>query len=137
MPVRLEHIHTPAADDWVDIGKIHQDTAHDGLVTPPNELKCLLNSGSWIIAARFNDRIVGLMLAKEDEVGIHLSQAAVRHITQRRGVMHQLLHLLQCWAQAEGKRLVTDAIGDWIHQSLKKRHFCLYNGKMVYQPESR
>ncbi|MFC3680526.1 acetyl-CoA sensor PanZ family protein [Bacterioplanoides pacificum] len=133
MPVRLEHIQQPSDADWQDIGKIHQDTASSGLVSTPQQLAQRLTDGSWIIAGRFNDRIIGLLIATETEQGVQLEQAAVRTITQNRGVLHQLLHHLCEWAEKEGKTLIFQNVSDGFRQPLQNRgfqcddHHCRYN----------
>lgn len=127
MPVLLEHIHEPTPADWLDFEKIHLDTAEHGLVSDPKQLQQWLNEGGWIMAGRFNDRIVGALLAKEtlneSNNEIQLSQAGVRTITQRRGVMHQLLHFICHWAEQEKKHLRVSQCPLHLQAALEKRGF--------------
>src|SRR5690606_15898482 len=90
MPALLEQINKPAEADWIDLEKIHQDTASNGFLLNRQQLQAWFDQGGWVMAGRFNDRLIGALLAKQTEQGIELSQAGVRTITQRRGVMHQL-----------------------------------------------
>ena len=132
MPVRLEHIHQPTDADWQDISKIHQETAANGLCDSPEQLKQKLQQGSWVIGGRFNDRIIGLMVATETEQGVQLEQAAVRAITQRRGVIHQLLHHLQKWAQEEGKVLYFQNVSSEYQAPLSSRDFVNKDDIWIY-----
>lgn len=123
MPVRLEHIHQPTDADWQDIGKIHQETVGSGLTDNIETLTERLNNGSWILAGRFNDRIVGLIIATETEQSVQLEQAAVRQITQRRGVMHQLLHHTLKWADEYEKTLIIQSIPTELQTPVERRGF--------------
>ena len=123
MPVRLEHIQQPTDADWQDIGKIHQETVDSGLTDSIETLTERLNNGSWILAGRFNDRIVGLIIATETEQSIQLEQAAVRQITQRRGVMHQLLHHTLKWADEHEKTLIIQSIPTELQTPVERRGF--------------
>lgn len=132
MPVRLEHIRQPNDADWLDISKIHQETSDTGLTDNPEQLQQKLEKGSWILAGRFNDRIIGLMIATETEQGVQLEQAAVRQITQRRGVLHQLLHHTQSWASKEGKTLIIQTLPDHLQASVANRGFVNKNNNWTY-----
>jgi len=123
MPVRLEHIHQPSDADWQDIEKIHQETSENGLTDNQEQLQQKLANGSWVLAGRFNDRIIGLMIATETEQGVQLEQAAVRKITQRRGVIHQLLHHTQKWASEENKTLIIQSLPDDLQGPAERRGF--------------
>ncbi len=123
MPVRLEHISTPTAADWLDLEKIHLDTGTAGFAADRATLEQWLADGGWVMAGRFNDRIIGALLARETSQGIELSQAGVRTVTQRRGVMHQMLHFIQRWAGEEGKVLSITACPDALQPALDHRGF--------------
>lgn len=123
MPVKLEHIHQPTDADWADINKIHQETHDGGLSFNQEQLAAALSTGSWIMAGRFNDRIIGLIIATETDEGIVLTQAGVRTITQRRGVIHQLLHFIQQWATGENKSLIIQSLPDALQTPAEKRGF--------------
>lgn len=134
MPVLLEHIHQPTDADWNDIEKIHQDTADSGLTLNRNALESWLTDGGWLMAGRFNDRLVGVVLAKNNGQQIELSHAGVRKLTQKRGVMHQLLHFICDWSQQQQKTLVIETANQNLQQSLQKRGFIISNGSCYYQP---
>ena len=132
MPVILEQIHTPTNADWNDLSKIHQDTATTGLTLNRTELEQFLHSGGWILAGRFNDRIVGTILAQQQSKRIMLSQAAVRTITQRRGVMHQLMQAIQRWADQEGLTLVIHNEDAELATALQHRGFQQIGNNFTY-----
>ncbi|WP_419811913.1 acetyl-CoA sensor PanZ family protein [Bacterioplanoides sp.] len=134
MPVRLEHIRQPNDADWQDIGKIHQETSDNGLTDTSEQLQQKLDNGSWILAGRFNDRIIGLMIATETEQGVLLEQAAVRQITQRRGVLHQLLHHTQKWAKEEEKTLIIQSLPEYLRAAIAHRDFVNKSNNWVYNP---
>lgn len=134
MPVRLEHIYSPSSQDWIDLQKIHEETAQDGLTLDIDALKQWLQTDNhWILAGRFNDRIVGCCLATlETENQITLSNAGVRRITQRRGVMHQLLHHICQWANQEGKCLQILTPPAELHSALGRRQFTAIGPDFLY-----
>lgn len=133
MPVLLEQINKPTEADWVDLEKIHLDTASNGLSLNRQQLQVWIEQGGWIMAGRFNDRIVGALLAKQTEHGIELSQAGVRTITQRRGVMHQLLHFIAHWAKENQKTLCIVECPKSLEAALLKRGFVLNDTTLVYK----
>ena len=133
MPVKLEHLHTPTTVDWQDLEKIHQDTASNGFRLTQEQLHSWLEDGGWIIAGRFNDRLIGALLARETPAGVELSQAGVRSVTQRRGVMHQMLHFIQRWAQEEGKRLLVRDCPENLRPALQHRGFMAADGELQYR----
>ncbi len=132
MPVLLEHIHEPTPADWVDLEKIHLDTAENGFNLSKDQLKQWLNEGGWVMAGRFNDRIVGALLAKKVNGEIQLSQAGVRTITQRRGVMHQLFHFICVWATEEKQCLRIDQCPLSLQPALIKRGFIQKHDYWLY-----
>lgn len=133
MPVLLEHLHQPTEADWNDLEKIHQDTASNGLTLNRTELENWLASGGWIMAGRFNDRLIGAVLAKDNGQHIELSHAGVRKLTQKRGVMHQLLHFICTWSQQQQKTLWVKTSDNILQQSLQKRGFIIQDGACYYQ----
>lgn len=133
MPVRLEHITQPTEQDWIDLGKIHQDTQPQGLKLSAEELQQWLQQPhQWLIAGRFNDRIVGCLLAQQSEGQVTLSQAAVRTVTQRRGVMHQLLHHVVKWADEEQLSLLFTEVPAELSEPLKRRGIALIDDSYQY-----
>lgn len=132
MPVLLEHIHQPTAADWQDLEKIHLDTADNGLLFNKEQLQQWLNEGGWIMAGRFNDRLVGALLAKKVGGEVQLSHAGVRTITQRRGVMHQLLHFICVWSKTEQNTLRINQCPLPLQTALIKRGFTQKNDYWLY-----
>ena len=125
MPVKLEHLTAPTAADWQDLDKIINETAPRGLVTSDQiSLRDWINDDRWVIGARFNDRIIGALLAeRSSQDTVLLSAPGVRAITQRRGVMHQLIHFLQRWADGESLTLEVDSQNCDLREALFSRGF--------------
>ncbi len=132
MPVKLEIIRTPDEADLNDIRKIRQETSPQGLTCSEAELETFLATGGWIWAGRFNDRIVGVLLAEPQDKRIILSQAGVRKITQRRGVMHQMLQLIQQQAEKEGLALELSTCPGHLKEAALRRGFQPINDKLRY-----
>lgn len=135
MPVKLEHIHQPADADWTDLNKIQQETAPHGLSQSQSDLEHWLSDNHWVMAGRFNDRIIGALLATKNNDGeVILSEAGVRAVTQRRGVMHQMIHFIQRWANEENARLVVNNCPEELSQALVRRGFEPDSGHLIYNP---
>lgn len=132
MPVKLEILTAPTAADWLDLEKIHQETFNGGLTYSPTDLNGWLSADHWIFAGRFNDRIIGVVLAEKSGHQVHLRDAAVRTITQRRGVMHQMLHFMQRWATEMQSDLVITNCPSALIPSLSKRHFQTLTDQMIF-----
>lgn len=135
MPVKLEHIRTPEAADWQDLEKIHLDTAADGFTKNPEQLQQWLKDGGWIVAGRFNDRLIGAFLAREVAPNVvELSCAGVRTVTQRRGVLHQMIHFISKWSREEGKTLQVSECPPDFGRALEHREFVRNNTLWTYNP---
>ena len=132
MPVYLECIQSPTDADWQDLQKIHEETAADGLTKNMNELHNFLSRGGEILDGRFNDRIVGAILAAPCGSSLALSDAGVRRITQRRGVMHQLMQRIQRRAEELKQPLLIEKPPAEIQPALLKRGFQLIDNVFVY-----
>ena len=139
MPVKLEHLTAPTDADWNDLNKIHQDTAISGLTLSETDMKGWLTADRWIVAGRFNDRVVGAFLAERNQNEVRLSQAGVRSITQRRGVMHQMIHFIQRWADQNTLKLIiglTDTnMNDALKEALIKRGFASKGDALTYNAD--
>lgn len=122
MPIILEHLTSPTQEDWQDLEKISQ-----GIPSQPAllqaEFENKLNQNFWIAAGRFNDRLVGFILAQKIDNQILLSQASVLKISQGRGVMHQLIALLMQWADEQMLELSIKDVPDDLQKSLEARGF--------------
>ena len=132
MPVLLEHIHQPTTADWLDLEKLHLDTADNGFLSDKEQLQQWFKDGGWVMAGRFNDRIIGALLAKEVEGEVQLSQVGVRTITQRRGVMHQLFHFICVWSKAEQQTLRINQCPLHLQTALIKRGFTQKNDYWLF-----
>ncbi|WP_370292228.1 acetyl-CoA sensor PanZ family protein [Thalassolituus sp.] len=126
MPVKLEHITQPTPDDWNDLIKIQGDTSPEGPVADPSEW---LGEDQWYICGRFNDRIIGALQARRSGDQVHLIRPGVRTITQRRGVLHQMIHFMQTWATSENLTLTVEA-DCALRTALESRGFRL-NGELL------
>lgn len=94
MPVFLEIITRPEGQDQTDLLKVYQDSPKDWLGGNDVEgfIQAQLDSGKILLAGRFNDRLLGSMLCKQQNDGWHLSNLCVRKVTRQRSVGAQLLH---------------------------------------------
>ncbi|WP_320821448.1 acetyl-CoA sensor PanZ family protein [Thalassolituus sp.] len=139
MPVKLEHLTTPTDADWNDLSKIHQDTAVSGLTLSEIDMKDWLTVDRWIVAGRFNDRVVGAFLVERNQNEVRLSQAGVRSITQRRGVMHQMIHFIQRWADQNTLTLIIGLadtnMNDALKEALIKRGFASKDDALTYNAD--
>ena len=132
MPVRLEHLTEPTDADYTDLEKIRTETAPAGLATD-GSLADWFDENHWIIGGRFNDRIIGALLAERNGDQVRLSAAGVRSITQRRGVMHQLLHFICRWAEESSVNLEFEDSEDSLSEALQRRNFVPEGTLLVYK----
>jgi len=134
MPVHLEHIEKPTEQDWIDLGKIYADAPQDWLSDPSNHqqsLQTLLDAGTWLIAGRFNSRLLGVMEATKDGDTVTLKHFSVRNVTKGRGVAHQMLHHINRWADQNGLTLIAEGVPADLANSLKNREFELIDNKFI------
>ncbi|MGH8433550.1 MAG: acetyl-CoA sensor PanZ family protein [Pseudomonas sp.] len=107
MPVFVEVVSAPSAQDKNDLAKIYAD-APAWLLPPYPDVESLLDSAieqGTLIAGRFNDRLLGAALLERGESHWRLSHLCVRQLTRQRGVARRLLDETQRWATAAGKPL--------------------------------
>ena len=126
MPVHLEHISQPTEQDWIDLGKIYSDAPQEWLSDASNiqaSLQQLLDQGTWLIAGRFNARLLGALKAVKEGNTIYLSHFCVRKITINRGVAHQMLHHMSTWADENGYTLIAQDVPQEFATALKNRGF--------------
>ncbi|SHN15285.1 Acetyltransferase (GNAT) domain-containing protein [Pseudomonas asturiensis] len=103
MPVLVGLISSPTCQDQEDLHKIYRDAPPD-LFPPFADAALLIENalaGRTLLAARFNDRLLGAArLARGDTVW-HLSHLCVRTLTRRRGVAGRIVsHALKLAADA-------------------------------------
>jgi hypothetical protein len=138
MPVHLEHISHPTAQDWIDLGKIYTDAPQEWLSDPSNikaSLEKLLTNNTWLIAGRFNARLLGAMQAKKEGDHIILSNFCVRKITINRGVAHQILHHISTWADANGYTLSAKEVPIELTKPLITRGFIANDSDFIRNPK--
>jgi len=93
MPVIVEAVVQPSAQDRTDLEKIYAD-APAWLLAPYPDAASLVDAGlagGWLIAGRFNARLLGAAWLRQDEGGWNLSHLCVRKITRCRGVGQRLI----------------------------------------------
>jgi GNAT superfamily N-acetyltransferase len=107
MPVYLEFVRQPSAQDHSDLAKIYAD-APAWLLAPHANAEALIAAGSangQLIAGRFNDRLLGAALLEQGQDCWRLAHLCVRKITRNRGVGRRLLDEAQRLATEAGKPL--------------------------------
>ncbi|WP_281647701.1 acetyl-CoA sensor PanZ family protein [Parendozoicomonas sp. Alg238-R29] len=98
MPVIVEHIHNPTADDQNDLTKTYNDA--------PDWLKTAEQAGQWmtdilsssetaLYAGRFNDRLIAAAVVQKSESNWHLVWLNVRSVTRDRCVGRRIISELQ------------------------------------------
>lgn len=138
MPVHLEHITQPTQQDWIDLGKIYTDAPQEWLTDTRDiqaSLQELLDQGEWLIAGRFNARLLGALKAEKDGNTINLRHLCVRNVTINRGVAHQMLHHMNKWADENGYILVAKDVPDELSAPLISRGFTQDSANFIRNPK--
>ncbi len=107
MPVIVETLAQPSAQDRLDLAKIYAD-APDWLFAPHADGAALVAAGlaaGELIAGRFNDRLLGAALLRRGGDAWQLSHLCVRGITRGRGPTRRLLDEARRLAAEAGKPL--------------------------------
>jgi len=107
MPIVVESVHSATYQDQEDLVKIYRD-APEWLLAPFGDGLALIESGlseGTLLAARFNDRLLGAARVQRQGKIWHLSQLCVRKLTRRRGVAERLLIEAQKMARLAGCEL--------------------------------
>ncbi|MDP3845804.1 MAG: acetyl-CoA sensor PanZ family protein [Pseudomonas sp.] len=107
MPVYVEFVRQPSAQDRSDLAKVYAD-APDWLLAPHANADALIGAGiasGQLIAGRFNDRLLGAALLEQGPDCWRLSHLCVRQITRQRGVGRRLLDEAQRLANETGQPL--------------------------------
>jgi ribosomal protein S18 acetylase RimI-like enzyme len=98
MPIILEQISHPGAEDRNDLIKIYQDypkTLDSNQHSSLGEwIDQRLADGQTLFAGRFNGRLLAAIWGSSDQQQLQLEYLCVRKLTRRRGVARQLLTLL-------------------------------------------
>ena len=107
MPIVVEHLEQVTQQDQQDLQKIYRD-APAWLFEPFSDATQLiarcLEEGS-LIAARFNDRLLGAARLQRHQNAWRLSHLCVRNITRRRGVAERLVSEARRMAQQDNAEL--------------------------------
>ncbi|MBT8765751.1 acetyl-CoA sensor PanZ family protein [Metapseudomonas boanensis] len=107
MPVIVETVSAPSAQDRSDLEKIYAD-APDWLLPPFADAGELIGQGiarGQLLAGRFNDRLLGAALLEKGEDHWRLSHLCVRKVTRQRGVGRRLVDEATRLAREAGKPL--------------------------------
>lgn len=93
MPVTLELIAPPSAQDLIDLEKIYTDYP---IELPWKVIAKQLENDSELrlYAGRFNDRLLGACTVKERDNTLEITHLCVRKITRKRHVARDILRLL-------------------------------------------
>lgn len=112
MPIALEQLHQPSAEDQRDLAAIYPEQAS------PQWIEQRLERGELLLAGRFNDRLLGALWARPANGQWQLYNLQVRANTRRRGVATQMLTLLCQRADSRGTGLLLDIDGDSVLDAL-------------------
>jgi GNAT superfamily N-acetyltransferase len=124
MPVIVEAVSAPSAQDRSDLAKIYAD-APTWLLVPYADGAALIDAGiarGELLAGRFNDRLLGAALLERGPQRWRLSHLCVRSITRGRGVGRRLLDEAKRLAAEAGRPLYLAAPADHLEsQALAAR----------------
>ncbi len=95
MPVILEVINRPDANDLADLEKIYADYPLPPVKSLSDWIDAQREAGQTLIAGRFNGHLLASLFVDKNGQITHL---CVRASTRRRGTARQLLQLLQASA---------------------------------------
>lgn len=104
MPVFVDLVQQPSAQDRQDLSKIYAD-APAWLLAPHADAEALIAAGlsqGRLLAGRFNDRLLGAALLVPQGDHWRLSHLCVRKVTRGRGVGRRLLDEAQRLAREAG-----------------------------------
>ncbi len=93
MPIVTDELHSATYQDQQDLQKIYRDAPPE-LFAPFVDAPALIEAGlsdNTLIAARFNDRLLGAAVVQRNNPVWLLSHLCVRKLTRRRGVAERLI----------------------------------------------
>ncbi|WP_434696157.1 aspartate 1-decarboxylase autocleavage activator PanM [Pseudomonas sp. Z1-14] len=111
MPIVVERLNEATHQDHQDLQKIYQD-APAWLFEPFSDAGQLINrclTEGTLIAARFNDRLLGAARLQRHQDAWYLSHLCVRKVTRRRGVAERLVSEARRMARQEDAGLRLEA----------------------------
>ncbi|MDD2059352.1 aspartate 1-decarboxylase autocleavage activator PanM [Pseudomonas sp. GD03860] len=97
MPIVVETLTEPSPQDLQDLARLYAD-APTWMLASPEQALALVNAAladGSLIAARFNDRLLGAARLQRRDGTWHLSDLCVRSLTRRRGVGLRLVNEAQ------------------------------------------
>jgi GNAT superfamily N-acetyltransferase len=141
MPIVVEFLKSVTYQDQGDLQKIYRD-APPWLFTPFSDASQLIESGldhSALIAARFNDRLLGAAYLHKHQDAWELSHLCVRALTRRRGVAERLVIQAQKSAMDAGctLRLLTTVESPEVRTLAAKLHVPLEISPVTAPGKSR
>ena len=107
MPIVVEQLNDATCRDLQNLHKIYQDAPawlFEPFIDGTQLIRTCLEDGA-LIAARFNDRLLGAARLQRHQDVWHLSQMCVRNITRRRGVAERLVSEARKMATQHGAEL--------------------------------
>ncbi|WP_434579496.1 aspartate 1-decarboxylase autocleavage activator PanM [Pseudomonas sp. Z5-35] len=107
MPIVVEHLNDATGQDLQDLQKIYRD-APAWLFEPFSDAGQLIDrclDDGTLIAARFNDRLLGAARLQRHQGAWYLSQMCVRNVTRRRGVGERMVSEARRMAQQDEAEL--------------------------------
>ncbi|WP_434626514.1 aspartate 1-decarboxylase autocleavage activator PanM [Pseudomonas sp. Z1-29] len=111
MPIVVERLNEATHQDHQDLQKIYQD-APAWRFEPFSDAGQLINrclTEGTLIAARFNDRLLGAARLQRHQDAWYLSHLCVRKVTRRRGVAERLVSEARRMAREDDARLRLEA----------------------------
>ncbi|MBH3431437.1 acetyl-CoA sensor PanZ family protein [Pseudomonas citronellolis] len=104
MPVIVEHLAQPSAQDRQDLARLYAE-APAWLLAPFADGEALVDAAlaaGTLLTGRFNDRLLGAAWLQRDADAWRLSRLCVRRVTRGRGVARRLLEEAQRQAVLAG-----------------------------------
>ncbi len=131
MPIELEAVTAPSAQDLIDLEKIYADRPL--WMTLPELAGGPAQANARLFAARFNGRLLAAVTACPEADGWRLTQLCVRAVTRKRGVGSWLLELVAREAGRQGLLCLLDPGPDaqQAEQLLRKLPAELWTGGQI------
>ncbi len=108
MPVLLEQIVTPSAQDIADLIKIYRDDP--GFVGSDADTDVFIQrrlAALSLYGGRFNGRLLAAMVVDKQASPWRMELLCVRSLTRRRGVARHMMELIEAEAASAGQGLIT------------------------------
>ncbi len=139
MPLHIEWIESPSAQDWIDLDKLYKDApnhwfADQAIADAKGYISHKKELGYRVAVGRFNDRLIAAAALQPHEDkqhqhnGFELEDLCVRSITQDRGVARQLIVRICQWADEFSHTLWVEDIS-CLYKVLEDYQFAYNNGR--------